>query len=183
MEDKKLILKVHFIGTLFIVLVGSMLHFLFEWSGYFYPTGAIAAVNESVWEHLKLGFWPVIFFAPLEYLFLKELLAERNFITARMIAAYTIPISIVVMFYSYTAIIGTNMLILDILTFIIAVVIGQIASYKLMLLKQLPKYSQFISLILLVFLAIIFVLFTFLPPNLPIFRDSLTGSYGITNQH
>ena len=100
-----------------------------------------------------------------------------------MIAAYIIPISIVVIFYSYTAIIGTNMLILDILTFIIAVVIGQIASYKLMLLKQLPKYSQFISLILLVFLAIIFVLFTFLPPNLPIFRDSLTGSYGITKQH
>ena len=183
MEDKKIILKVHLIATLFIVLVGSMLHFLFEWSGYFYPIGAIAAVNESVWEHLKLGFWPVFFFAPIEFIFLKDILQESNFITARLIAAYTIPISIVVIFYSYTAIIGTNLLIYDILTFIIAVVIGQIASYKLMGLKQLPKYSQFISLILLVSLAIIFVIFTFIPPSLPIFRDSLTGSYGITKQH
>ena len=183
MEDKKLILKLHLIGTLFIVIVGSMLHFLFAWSRNFYPVGAIAAVNESVWEHLKLGFWSVIFFAPIEFIFLKDILQERNFITARMIAAYTIPISIVVIFYSYTAIIGTHLLIFDILTFIIAVVIGQIASYKLMGLKQLPKYSQFIALILLVLLAIIFVVFTFFPPSLPIFQDSLTGSYGITKQH
>jgi len=183
MDNKKIILKVHFIGTLFIVLIGSILHFLFKWSGYFYPLGPIAAVNESVWEHLKLGFWPVIFFAPIEFIFLKDKLQESNFITARMIAANTIPISIVVIFYSYTAIIGTNLLIFDILTFIIAVVIGQIASYKLMVLKQLPKYSRFISLILLVILAIIFVVFTFFPPTLPIFRDSLTGSYGITKQH
>ncbi|MCW4022413.1 MAG: DUF6512 family protein [archaeon] len=29
--------------------------------------GAFSAVNESVWEHLKLGFWPLILYTAIEY--------------------------------------------------------------------------------------------------------------------
>ncbi len=163
---------------MFVLIVGSFLHFLFELSGYFYPVGAIAGVNESVWEHLKLGFWPILFFSPIEYKFIKE--SINNFIFAKMIAAYTVSASIIILFYSYTAILGTHLLIMDILIFILAIVIGHILSYKIMISNEQPNIISNISLILIIFLAFLFILFTYLPPRLPIFQDSLTGQYGIT---
>ena len=164
---------------MFVLIVGSFLHFLFELSGYFYPVGAIAAVNESVWEHLKLGFWPIIFFSPVEYKFIKERI--NNFMLAKMIAAYTVPASIVILFYSYTAILGAHLLIMDMLIFILAIVIGHVLSYKILISSEQPNVVSKISLVLIIFLAFIFILFTYLPPRLPIFQDSLTGQYGIVN--
>jgi len=179
---EKYVLKWEIISLFFVIIIGSFLHFLFEISGYFYPIGAISAVNESVWEHLKLGFWPIIFLAPVEYKFIKE--RGKNFIFAKTIAAYIIPLSIVIIFYTYTAILGTNLLIMDILTFIIAAIIGHVLSYQIMIYQEKPRIMTYISLILIIFLAILFVLFTYFPPKLPIFQDSLTGQYGITtHQH
>jgi hypothetical protein len=48
-----------------IVLAGSALHFAFDWSGHWLPLALIAAVNESVWEPMKLAFWPAVTWAVL----------------------------------------------------------------------------------------------------------------------
>lgn len=172
------VLKWEILSIFFVIIVGSFLHFLFELSGYFYPVATIAAVNESVWEHLKLGFWPVIFLAPIEYQFIKE--KVNNFLFAKMVAAYIIPISIVIFFYSYTAIIGTHLLLMDILIFILAVIIGHVISQKIMTSPENPQLIAKISMILIILLAFLFIIFTFFPPRFPIFQDSLTGQYGIT---
>ena len=65
------------IGVLFIVLAGSALHFVFEWTGYWRPVAWLAAVNESVWEHFKLAFWPSLFFAVVEYAAIRK--SANNF--------------------------------------------------------------------------------------------------------
>lgn len=43
------------VGIPFIVILGSLLHFAFAWSGYWIPVALVAAVNESAWEQLKLA--------------------------------------------------------------------------------------------------------------------------------
>ena len=131
-----------------------------------------------MWEHLKLGFWPVIFLSPIEYQFIKE--RVNNFLFAKMVAAYTIPASIIILFYSYTAITGTHLLFMDILIFILAVIIGHVLSHKIMISAEKPRVISKISVILIISLAILFVLFTFFPPRIPVFQDSLTGQYGIS---
>ena len=93
-------------GIVFIIVFGSMLHFAFEWSGGQAIVGVFSAVNESVWEHLKLGFWPAIAFALIELKYLKK--STRNFMFAKTVGIYLIPIVIVVIFYSYTAILGES---------------------------------------------------------------------------
>ncbi len=165
------------IGIIFIVIVGSALHFLFELSGHWTPVGAIAAVNESVWEHLKLGAFPAVFFALIEYKFLKK--ETNNFWMAKAAAVYVIPVVIVVLFYSYTAVVGHSVLAIDITIFVIAVIVGQLASYKLLTSSALPKKWDIISGVVIVLLIAAMVVFTFYPPHLPIFRDPLTGGYGI----
>ena len=165
------------LGMIFIIIFGSILHFTFDWSGRQPVVGVFSAVNESVWEHLKLGFWPALFYAIIEYRYLKK--STNNFLLAKTVGIYLIPVVITIIFYSYTAIIGEGVLIIDILTFVVAVIIGQLSSYKLLTYKKLPENLEKISLVALVILGLAFVLFTFYPPQLPIFRDPISEEYGI----
>ncbi len=169
------------IGIIFISIMGSFFHFLFELSDYNIIVAPFAAVNESVWEHLKLAFFPLLIYSFIEYLFLKE--TANNFIIGKAVAGYLIPLVIIIIFYSYTALLGTNLLIFDILSFFIAVVIGQLVSLKIHLSPQYSKRYTIISWMALIILAFIFVLFTFYPPELPIFQDSTNGQFGIVKNH
>ena len=173
----KKVLKWELIGIAVISIFGSVLHFVFEWSGGYEPVGVIAAVNESVWEHFKIGFWPALFYSIFEYSFLRK--STNNFAIAKATGIYVIPITIAILFYSYTAIIGKEILIVDILIFVIAVVVGQLTSYRILTLKPLPGILHGFGIFLIVILAVAFGLFTFYPPHLALFRDALTGGYGI----
>jgi len=173
----KKVLRWDLIGIAVISVLGSVLHFAFEWSGEWEPVGVIAAVNESVWEHFKIGFWPALFYSIFEYRFLRK--STNNFAIAKAAGIYVIPIAIAVLFYSYTAIIGKEIFIVDILIFVIAVGLGQLTSYRILTLKPLPNILHGFGIFLIVILAVAFGLFTFYPPRLPIFQDALTGGYGI----
>ena len=175
--NNRSVLVFEMVGTVFIIILGSILHFTFEWSGGNPVVGAFSAVNESVWEHLKLAFWPALLFMLIEYIPLKK--TANNFVLAKTTGVYLAIITIPIIFYSYTAVTGKSIFVIDISTFVVAVIIGQISSYKLLTRKKLSKNLERISLILLVMLGIAFVSFTFYPPQLPVFRDPITGKYGI----
>ncbi|KPK24543.1 MAG: hypothetical protein AMJ70_01615 [Dehalococcoidia bacterium SG8_51_3] len=174
---KKTILKWELSGIILVFLLGALLHFVFEWSGESRFVGAIASVNESVWEHFKLGFWPMCMYAALEYRFIRA--SSSNFLTAKAVAVYFIPIITALIFYAYTAAIGEEILIIDILIFAVAITAGQLVSYKIITAARLPGYAAIIAAVFIVILALILILFTFYPPHLPIFLDANTGTYGI----
>jgi hypothetical protein len=174
---KKYILKWEVSGIVFVFLVGALLHFVFEWSGSLPVVGAIASVNESVWEHFKQGFWPMCLFAAIEYKFLRS--HTSNFLAAKGTAVLVIPIITGLVFYAYTAITGTEILIVDISIFFFAVCVGQIISYKIMTLEPLSKISNFAGLAVIFIIALILILFTYIPPHWPILMDKNTMTYGI----
>ena len=173
----KLIKKWHIFGAIFIMLLGSVMHFLFQWTGSWAPVGAIAAVNESVWEHLKLAYWPLMFYSLIEYWYVKD--KANNYLIAKFIAAYSIPLMTVVFFYSYTTLLGIESLAADIISFFIFIIIGQYFSYIIMKREPISKKFSAIALIAIILLGILFVLFTYLPPLIPLFQDGETGLYGI----
>lgn len=177
--EKRRILFFELVGIIFIIVFGSILHFIFEWSGNQAIVGFFSAVNESVWEHLKLGFWSAVAFALIEFKYLKK--ATNNFLVAKTVGIYLIPVVIMVIFYSYTSILDESILVIDILSFIIAIIVGQLVSYRLLTGKTLPYNLDRVSLIALLLLGLTFVLFTFYPPQLPMFQDPITGEYGIAS--
>jgi len=105
--------------------------------------------------------------------------SANNFGLARTVGIYLIPITIVVLYYAYTAILGYGLLMVDIAIFVVAVVVGQLVSYRLLIASPLPKRLNRFAPIALAVLAILFVLFTFYPPQFPLFRDPVSGGYGI----
>ena len=174
---KKPVLKWELFGIVFVFLLGALLHFLFEWSGASKIVGAIASVNESVWEHFKQGFWPMCLYAAIEYRFIRA--NVNNFLVAKAAAVYLIPLITGLVFYAYTAIIGAEILIVDIVIFALAITAGQLLSYKILISLKLPRYTNAIAAVFIILLAFILILFTFYPPQLPIFLEESTGIYGI----
>jgi hypothetical protein len=155
-------------GILIIFLLFSGLHFLYSGTGLgiFKP---FSAINESVWEHLKIGFFAAFFYAIFEYFMgFKD---NTNFIFAKSLALLSIPIFITIVFYSYTAIVGHSVLWVDILTAFVSVVISQWISCKIVFSSK--DYSRFtpISSILIIFMVFAFIFFTYFPPDLGIFIE------------
>lgn len=163
-------------GILWIIIVGSLLHFTYEWSGKSPIVGAFSAVNESVWEHLKLGYFPLLIFSIVEYWFIRNKVG--NFFLAKTIGIVTMELFIVIVFYSYTWITKKPILFIDIGSFVVGAIICQLLSLRIMK-SHISKSADNIGLFLFIFIGCIFVLFTFYTPKFPIFMDSRTKKYGI----
>jgi hypothetical protein len=172
----KRVLALEIIGTFIIIFLGTALHFTFSFSGQNSIVGSFSAVNESVWEHLKLPFWPSLLWLLIIMLPLKNMIS--NFFSAKAIGIILMLVIIPVVFYSYTAF-TKEILGVDIATFMIAVIAGQIVSYSLYKKANGSKTPEIIAIAIITLIAIMFVTFTFYPPHLPIFMDSNTGLYGI----
>jgi hypothetical protein len=174
---KSKIFKLELIGALFIIIFGSLLHFTFDWFKNFWLVGIFSAVNESVWEHLKLAVIPAVVWLLIERRFIK--IDLPNFTFAKVKGIFLMPILIIVIFYSYKALLGKNYLILDILTFVVAVLIGQLVSFWIMFWPPVKKNYNSISVLLLILLVLSFVVFTFYSPRVFLFQDPISLGYGI----
>ncbi len=149
----------------------------FNLANKFWLAGIFSAVNESTWEHLKLAAIPAILWAILERKIFK--LKIPNFLFAKTIGIYLMPVLIVIFFYGYKAILGDHNLFFDIFIFFLAVIIGQIVSYKIMMLPEFSRKANTVSLLLLIILLLIFIVFTFYPLHFFLLQDPISGRYGI----
>ncbi|HII85255.1 TPA: hypothetical protein HA273_01455 [Candidatus Bathyarchaeota archaeon] len=173
MAGNKKILAFEISGMVFIIVLGSLLHFTYEMSGGSPIVGIFSAINESVWEHMKLAFWPSLFWVIIEFLPLKKV--GNNFFTAKALGTYLMVFMIPLIFYSYTSFTGESIFAIDIASFIVAIIVGQILSYKLLTFRLLPRIGEGIAILLLILLGASFVIFTFYPPQLPIFQAPSEG--------
>lgn len=175
-EIKRKVLIWESIGVLFIILFGSLLHFTYKWSGYSPIVGMFSAVNESVWEHLKLGFWSLCLFALIEYYFIKN--KVNNFIVAKAIGILSLQLIVIFTYYTYTYFIGKDILIIDISSYIVGAIICQFISYKILFIKVVKNKYMFLSIIFIILHGLSLIIFTFLTPKLPIFLDKHSNRYG-----
>ena len=164
------------IGIYWIIIVGSLLHFTYDWSNKSLIVALFSPVNESLWEHLKMGYWALTFFMAIEYWFIRDY--TNSFFIGKTLGIIGMNLFIVIVFYSYTAIFNKHLFIIDIGSFILGAILCQFISLKAME-KNLNTGIDRIGLILFVLIGAIFILFTFRPPYLPIFKDSSKGIYGI----
>ena len=176
------LLKIELIVTILELILGTLLHFIYEWSGNNAIIASFSAINESVREHLKLVFYPMLILGLIEYYFAKNI--ANNYIEAKAIGIFTAISFIVISFFTYTGIIGTNFFIIDILIFIISIILGEWTSYKLMKRKnESTIQTKILAGGILIFLLSCFIIFTYVTPQVNLFRDFTNGTYGITEHN
>lgn len=160
----------HIVGAVFTMIFGTLLHFLWAWTGYSRITAIFSAVNESTWEHLKLLFFPFAVFTIIEYfLYGRE---KSCFFTVKLRAVLLGMAVIVTVFYTYTGVLGDNYLPLDIGTFILGVAAAYGYSYRQMqdISNVCSVYREAAACVSLVVIGAAFGVFTFAPPALGIFQ-------------
>ena len=163
------------IGVTFTAVLGTILHFLFQWTNLtiFAP---ISAVNESTWEHMKLVFIPSIIFALIQSFIIKD---EYYFWLIKLISILLGTFLLPILFYTLSGIFGHLPAVVNIAIFFVAIFIEYLT--ELFLFDRLYcKYSlKWLSISILLMFLILFVIFTFYPPKIPLFLDPVTNSYGI----
>ena len=164
-------------GFVFTAILGTLLHFLFDWSGQKAVVGLFSAVNESIWEHMKLLYYPMVLFALLQYGFWGR---EVEQFWCVKLAGLLFGLALIpVLYYTYTGALGIEAGWFNIVIFFIAT--AAVYWLESRLFTRIPTWqlpsALCVSLILMIGAA--FAVLTFVPPRRPLFADPVTGGYGI----
>lgn len=173
--DKNKIRNYQIFSAIFVCILGTLLHFTYELSGENSIIASFSAVNESVWEHLKLLFFPMLLTTIVGYFYVGKNMP--NFLCSKMIGIITAMLFTVIFFYTYSGILGKNIAIIDISSFFVATILGEYVAYKLM--NSTFKCNNKIAIIVLIVIGICFIAFTYSAPKQGIFKDPISEEYGI----
>ena len=165
-----------FCGFAVTALSGTLLHFLYDWLGKTTWIAPFSGVNESTWEHMKLLFWPMLLFALLQSLFFRE---RKDFWCVKLRGILLGLTMIPVLFYTYNGAIGKSPDWLNISIFFLSAAVTYIYETRLFRQKRLLCKQPKFAIATLCVLVLAFIVFTFLTPQIGIFRDPITGAYGV----
>ena len=157
-------------------LGGTLLHFLFEWTGGALWAAPFSGVNESTWEHMKLLFFPMVLVAVVQSFFFSE---EEGFWCIKrngiLLGLGLIP----VLFYTYNGVIGKSPDWINIAIFFISAAAAYWYETRTQKSQTVYCRSKASAILMLCVIGAMFVLFTFVTPKLGIFRDPVTSLYGL----
>ncbi|WP_312105386.1 DUF6512 family protein [Lachnoclostridium sp.] len=169
------------LGIPILFIAGFFMHYIYEWSGNSLIVGIFAPVNESIWEHLKLTLWPMLIWWIVGYILLgkKNNISASQWFTSCTIAELICPLVVLCFYYTYTGALGIESLILDIFSLFLGIAVAQGLALHVYKYARFSPYCLYISVGILILLVVTFTVFTFAPPHIPVFKDSVTGKYGI----
>jgi len=163
------------VGFMFVAVLGTGLHFLFELANRSLAAALVSAVNESIWEHMKLLFYPMTAFSLFQYHHWGKY--REDFWPVKLRGTLPGLILIPVLYYSYTGILGVSADWFNITIFFIAAGVTSYTETRLFM-QNRTYSSQRIAVLFFILIALLFTFLTFRPPHIPLFRDPITGTYG-----
>ena len=163
-------------GFIFTAVVGTLLHFLFDWTGGNVVAALFSAVNESIWEHLKLMFYPMATVAVIQYFFWGR--AVDSFWCIKLIGILLGLVLIPVVYYTYTGILGVKADWFNITIFFLTAAAVYWAETKLFQRQFVCPIGSKLPVVAIFLIGTVFTVLTFLPLHIPFFQDPITGTYG-----
>ena len=169
MEYKELRKSLLF-GMIVVAFLGTLFHFVYDWSGQNTIVGFLFPTNESTWEHMNLVYLPMLILTILFYCMydIKNKVYETVFWTATIIGPWILPVIV----YTYRGILGFGVMWMDTATYYICLVV--ITIVMLFAMKYIGEMEvpiiNFCLRIVTVLMGIIFIWFSYNPLNLGIFQ-------------
>ena len=164
-------------GFAVVTFGGTILHFLYDWTGGSILVSPFSGVNESTWEHMKLLFWPLFLFALIQRLFFKN---QENYWCVKLAEILLGLVLIPVLFYTYSGVFGKSPDWVNIAIFYMSALIVFLFEWLAFQNDRLQCRHPGLAFAAICMIGVLFVAYTFAPPQIPLFRDPLTGDYGIS---
>lgn len=164
---KKIILFWQLSGFIFTSLTGVLLHFLYDWTNQSPLVAPFSAINESIWEHMKLLYVPMFLFAILERQFIGK--NYQNFWCVKLIGTLLGLALIPMLYYTYTGISGMFFDWLNILIFFLSAAAAYLLEFRLLVREKPICHRPMLALFVVCLIGFAFVILTYIPPQLPFF--------------
>ena len=158
-----------------ISTVGTLAHFLYDWTGKNRVIGLFAAVNESTWEHIKIALTPTILWSLYDGYLYGE---NRNYYLAKLLSLLTIALFIPCAFYAYKKLAKKDLFILDIIIFYLAIILSQLVFYAILNLAPLDRIFTYLACLGLFIFFGCYMTLTLAPLHNFLFLDPITNRYG-----
>ena len=155
-------------GFAFATFGGTILHFLYDWTGGNVLVSPFSGVNESTWEHMKLLYWPLLFFALAQRPFFRE---QANYWCVKLAQILLGLALIPVLFYTYNGAFGKSPDWINIAIFYISAGLAFLFERWAFNHDRLNCKHPRLALAAICLIGMLFVVFTFAPPRIPLFRD------------
>lgn len=169
--------KWEIVGLFFTIAAGNLLHFVYDWSGESLIAAAVSGINESTWEHMKLLAVPWLVWTVVELAVLRDVPGLLSARAAGLLSGLAL---IPTLYYTYTGALGVNSSLVDILIFQLTVLAAFAVTWRMEKRSLLwGAVWQILAAAVLVVIAVLFVWWTFDPPQVPLFVDPVTGLAGI----
>lgn len=162
--------KRHLTAIILVFFAGVLLHFAYDSDNPSLLSALAAPVSESTFEHLKLLFTPVLLLGILEYFRYGK--SYAGFFPATVFSLTAGMAMLIVLFYTYTGMLGFHLLVLDILVYLLSVL--SIYILRFLLLSQNRLCGKGVRRLAVVWLFLLFLsvfFFTFFPPTFGLFTD------------
>ncbi len=166
------------IGFIVISLLGTSFHYFYDWFKHNKYISMFFAVNESTWEHLKLAVVPIYLWAIVGIF-----LDLNNFAFGVLVALVTVCVVIPLIFYTYTHFTKKPILVVDITSFFVAVLLAMFFAYLVFSAGQFAPALNIIAIILNFVMLTKFIVFTYYPPKIFLFKDPITNKYGLSGHY
>lgn len=160
----------HSIGCLVIIMIAGPLHFAYEWSGENFLVSLVAPVNESIWEHLKMIYWPTLLWWCIGYIIFRnrKKLSGIRWFQSMAVSIISSMMFIVLWYYTWSGAFGIEASWVN-YSSMIGIFVGQLLAMHVYRVVR-PRWIYFIPGVLIVLgLAFMSVYFTYYPPALPMF--------------
>ena len=173
---KKTFLRLEIAGPIIVFIVASFLHFIYKINPNVL-TSLFGAVNESIWEHIKIFTIAYLFYGFIEMIWARP--EFKRFIVAKTLGVFVQGMLIPATYYTLKIFTQKPLLIVDLLIGFLSAVVGFVVSYRLYKSEgKIEKY--FLTSIMFLFLILMSLLcFTYFPPQAELFRDVITGEFGV----
>lgn len=164
------------IAIIFISLIGTLLHFMYEWTNHNKVVSLFAAVNESTWEHIKIALTPAFIWTLYDGAVYG---LNENYFVAKTASILVIILLIPILFYGYKLITKKSILIIDITIFYLAIIFSLLTFKYIANIEPLHFFYRYISVVILFIIFGFYMVLTLLPIKNFLFKDPITKKYGL----
>ena len=165
------------VGVPVIYGAAVLLHFIYPLTNGSTLAVIFGAVNESVWEHVKIFSAAYCGYALLQLLWIR--VPFRRYLVGKCCGLYVLSAGIIGFYYLYTSFTGEPILWVDVTSAAVMVVLAQLCSWALTVSSRRTEDLFVPALLMLLLYYLMFFSFTVFPPRTGLFRDPVTGGYGL----
>lgn len=167
------------ISFLFVSIIGTLFHFTYDYFKHNKVVSIFSAVNESTWEHIKMGLSSALLFSIFDGFKYGKI---GTYFFAKSVSLLMIILIIPILFYGFKLLFKRSFLIIDILIFYIAIFTSSYLFFYIIRNVKEIYILNYIGCIMLFIIFSLYLLLTIMPLKNELFLDPITKKYGLDSK-